>query len=182
MAQENSMIDYDKYTFFWNGPASQWHYSLFVIGNVAYNCAEQYMMAEKARLFKDKEAEQAIMQLSNPRYQKAIGRMVKGFSQAIWEKVEENGKPYCWNVVYKGNLEKFKQNRNMKDWLFSTADTLLVEASPYDKVWGIGLGEDDPKCQDPKHWQGKNWLGEVVTAVREELFSIARDYKPETFV
>jgi len=166
-------MKYDKYTFFWNGPASQWYPSVFEIDGVSYNCAEQWMMVRKARLFEDAAAEQAIMESNSPRDQKAIGRKIKGFSQEVWEAEGENNRPLCWNEVYRGNLAKFQQNADLLEWLKGTAGTLLVEASPYDKIWGIGLGEDDPRCQDPEQWQGLNWLGEVVTAVREELMAAA---------
>jgi len=159
----------DKFTLFYNGPCSQWAMANIEIDGTDYNCCEQYMMAEKAKLFEDEEALSAIMGSLNPSDQKAIGKKVKHFDKAKWEKIEENGKPYCWNVVYKGNYAKFTQNLDLKEYLFSTVGTLLVEASPYDDIWGIKLGEDDPRALDRNQWQGTNWLGEVVTQVRDDL-------------
>jgi ribA/ribD-fused uncharacterized protein len=139
------------------------------IDGVFYNCCEQYMMAEKARLFGDQEALEQIMATSEPKEQKAWGRKVQGFVKEEWERIEENGKPFCWNAVYKANYHKFTQNKGLRHELFSTAGTTLVEASPYDDVWGIKLGEEDPRALDRSQWQGTNWLGEVLTQLREDL-------------
>lgn len=152
----------EKFTFFWDGPFSQWHDSPFEINGVKYNCCEQYMMAEKARLFGDKEAEDLIMSSSSPREQKAIGRTVANFNENQWNKV-------CKEIVHRGNLAKFTQNLDLQKVLFATKGTTIVEASPYDKIWGIGLHESDPRAKDRSTWQGKNWLGEVLTQVREEI-------------
>ncbi len=159
----------EKFTLFWGGPCSQWTAANMEIDGVIYNTAEQYMMAEKARLFEDADSAVAIMGSFKPYDQKAIGRKIKNFDKAKWERIEENGKPFCWNVVYKGNYAKFTQNPGLREYLFSTIGTLIVEASPTDKIWGIGLGEDDPKALDRSQWQGTNWLGEVVTQVRDDL-------------
>lgn len=152
----------DKFTFFWNGPFSQWHSSPFEIDGIKYNCAEQWMMAEKARMFKDDESLKKIMALSSPKEQKAIGRKVVGFNPDEWANV-------CKHVVYVGNIAKFKQNENLRKVLFGTEGTSLVEASPYDKIWGIGLDESDPRVYDKEQWLGTNWLGEVLDRVRETL-------------
>lgn len=152
----------EQFTFFWNGPFSQWYPSPFVIDGKKYNCAEQYMMAEKARLFGDKEAERAIMKTKSPREQKALGRKVKNFNVDKWNSVAKY-------VVYKANMAKFTQDEELQRVLFETEGTTLVEASPYDKIWGIGLAEDDHRALVRGTWQGKNWLGEVLTSVRDEL-------------
>lgn len=152
----------EKFTFFWNGPFSQWYPSTFVVDGVTYNCAEQYMMAQKALLFKDLTAHAKIMSTDSPKEQKKMGREVRNFQVHKWEKRAKQ-------VVKDGNLAKFGQNPDLKQVLLETEGTTLVEASPYDKIWGIGLAEDDPKAQDRSQWQGENWLGEVLTQVREEL-------------
>ena len=161
----------EEFTFFWNGPFSQWYPSDFIVEEIEYNCAEQYMMAEKARLFEDVETLEMIMEAESPRVQKALGREVTGFRKEIWEDDEqtENGQPCCWNIVWKGNMAKFGQNAYLREELFQTVGTTLVEASPYDRIWGIGLAEGDPGCYSRDTWRGLNWLGEVLTDVREQL-------------
>ncbi len=150
----------EKFTFFWNGPFSQWYPSKFKIDDVEYNCCEQWMMAEKARFFHDFESEKKIMETDSPKEQKALGRKVKGFDAEEWNKVARD-------IVFDGNEAKFCADENLQKVLLETRGTCLVEASPYDKVWGIGLAEDDPRALDRSQWQGTNWLGEVLDQVRE---------------
>ena len=152
----------EKFTFFWDGIYSQWFMRSFVVDKVKYNCAEQYMMAEKARLFKDKAAEKAIMKSRSPYEQKMLGRKVKRFNVDKWNNVARD-------IVYRGNMAKFGQNKDLLERLFSTEGTTLVESSPVDTIWGIGLAEDNPKARNRSTWNGKNWLGEVLTRVREDL-------------
>lgn len=167
------MSEIEEFTFFWDGPFSQWESCYFVIDDVEYNCAEQYMMAEKARLFEDEETLDMIMETDVPRTQKALGRLVSGFDKAVWEDDEEseNGQPFCWNVVWRGSEAKFGQNSYLLDLLLATEGTTLVEASPEDPIWGIGLEEGHPNCYSRETWQGKNWLGEILTQMREHLRS-----------
>lgn len=148
--------------FFYGGICSQWLPCEFEVDGVKYNCAEQYMMACKARVFNDEESLQKIMEADHPRDQKALGRKVKNFNEAAWNRVARD-------FVYEGNYAKFTQNEGLKLDLFSTGDALLVEASPYDKIWGIGMGEFDDDRHDPAKWKGTNWLGEVITKVREDI-------------
>ena len=152
----------EKFTLFWDGPFSQWHPSPFEIDGITYNCAEQYMMAEKARLFGDTKREQVILEAVSPYLQKKLGRQVENFDEDKWNAV-------CKDVVRRGTVAKFSQNEDLKKALFATAGTTLVEASPYDKIWGIGLGSNDPRAQDRSQWRGTNWLGEIITEVREEM-------------
>jgi ribA/ribD-fused uncharacterized protein len=152
----------EQFTFFYGGPASQWAAGDFTIEGVVYNCAEQYMMAEKARLFNDDDALKIIMGTNNPKIQKAAGRTVRGFVKEIWE---QNAKLY----VYRANFAKFMQNQEALTWLMTTRGTTLVEASPWDKIWGIGLDGNDPRARDRSTWLGTNWLGEIVTHVREDI-------------
>lgn len=155
-------MEAEKFTFFWSGTFSQWHPSPFQIDNLWYNCAEQYMMAEKARLFKDDETLNKIMNTVMPDDQKRYGRMVKDFDQKTWSE-------HAKDIVFHGSYAKYTQNEDMKDELLATAGTTLVEASPEDTVWGIGLKKDNPAAQDRATWKGANWLGEVLTKVRNIL-------------
>jgi ribA/ribD-fused uncharacterized protein len=152
----------EEFTFFWHGILSQWHKCRFVIGGVEYNCAEQFMMAEKARIFNDPDSLREIMRAKDPADQKRLGRNVKNFIKDKWEKVARG-------AVYQSNYAKFKQNKDLRDALFTTKGTTLVEASPYDQIWGIGLKMNDERALSRKTWKGKNWLGEVLTQVREDL-------------
>ena len=153
----------DKYVFFWNGPFSQWYPSKFVIDEVEYNCCEQYMMAKKALLFNDIESHKMIMYSKSPDEQKGFGRRVKGFDKDKWEAV-------CRQIVFDGNYAKFTQNPKLLKELNDTKDLEIVEASPYDKIWGIGLHETDERCLDKSQWQGTNWLGEAIMQVRDRLW------------
>lgn len=147
---------------FYGGPLSQWVPCKFEIDGITYNCAEQYMMAEKAFFFDDEESFCRILGTSNPSQQKAIGRKVKGFDADAWNKI-------ACSVVYKGNYAKFGQNPMLKDFLLNTGNRHLVEASPTDLIWGIGLSVDDPRALDPKQWRGLNWLGVTLMKVRLAL-------------
>jgi ribA/ribD-fused uncharacterized protein len=154
----------DNFLFFWGGTYSQWCPSDFTIEGIVYNTCEQYMMAKKALLFGDAETYTKIMAASNPRTQKALGRQVKGFDKDKWEAV-------CRDIVYNANYAKFTQNPFMKAELLATGSLEIVEASPEDKIWGIGLAEDNPLAWDRKTWQGTNWLGLAIMEVRKTLLN-----------
>ena len=140
---------------------SQWFQRDFIIDNLTYRNAEQYMMAKKALLFNDEEIFQKIMAETSPKKIKALGRKVKGFNPDVWD---ENAERF----VYEANLAKFSQNEDLKEFLLSTKG-IIVEASPYDKIWGIGLKSSDPKALSRDTWNGENKLGFVLTRVREVL-------------
>jgi ribA/ribD-fused uncharacterized protein len=152
----------DDYVFFWGGICSQWYASEFEIDGQKFTCAEQYMMYKKALLFEDEDVANAVMRTQNPREQKALGRKVRGFDKDKWEEV-------CREYVYEGNYAKFTQNPELLEELISYGDREIVEASPYDKIWGIGLHETSPDIEDKSKWQGTNWLGEAIMRVRNEL-------------
>jgi len=152
----------EKFTLFYGGPASQWAPGNFTVDGVVYNCAEQFMMAEKARLFGDDDALKIIMETTNPKIQKATGRLVRNFDLEKWNLNRKL-------IVYRGNFAKFSQIKDYQAWLLATDGTTLVEASPWDTIWGIGLDEGDPKARDRSTWLGSNDLGEIVTQVREEI-------------
>jgi hypothetical protein len=155
----------DKYVLFWNGPFSQWFSSSFELDDIRYSCAEQAMMAQKALLFSDTDSFNKIMKTTDPKEQKALGRKVKGFDVEIWSNA-------CQDIVFQINVAKFGQNPGLKKTLMDTGDKQLVEASPYDKIWGIGLGENDARALDETKWLGQNLLGKVLNRVRDSFKGI----------
>lgn len=163
----------ERFTFFWDGPFSQWYPADFEVEGVEYNCAEQYMMAEKARLFGDRDTLAWILEAEDPRTQKRLGRVVDGFDARIWEQEDDDGLPRCARIVARGNRAKFSQHPALLELLLDTRGTTLVEASPEDCYWGIGLAEDDPRARDRSMWRGENWLGEVLTELREAFVAEA---------
>jgi ribA/ribD-fused uncharacterized protein len=151
------------YTFFFTevSPFSQWHRCLFTAGELTFICAEQYMMHGKAILFGDREIAAEIIAADHPKTHKALGRKVKGFDDKIWKANREA-------IVLAGNRLKFEQNPDLKAPLLATRGTVLVEASPYDRIWGIGLSANDPRAQNEATWQGQNLLGKILTKLRDE--------------
>ena len=150
------------YEFFYGGIFSQFFPCTFTEMGVSYNSAEQYMMAQKALLFDDIKTYDKIMSLSNPYKIKALGRLVKNFNQEIWDKHKED-------IVFNGNLLKFSQNKKLCKQLLATGDKEIVEASPTDTIWGIGLAETDPDIYDKSKWRGTNLLGKAIMKVRNVL-------------
>jgi ribA/ribD-fused uncharacterized protein len=152
----------EEFTFFWKSRLSRWHRSTFVVGGVSFTYAEQYMMYAKALLFGDREAAERILAAETPKEQQVVGRTVRGFDEAVWVLFREG-------IVYVGNYARFSQNADQRELLFATRGTTLVEASPHDRVWGIGLAANDPRALDRSQWLGLNLLGESLTRVREAL-------------
>jgi len=153
----------DDYHFFYGGPFSQWASVPMVIDGTKYSSCEQYMMSEKAKLFGDDEMYAKIMASDDPQEQKMkFGRNVKNFNQDIWQQ-------HAREIVYRGNYAKMTQDARCLEALANSRGKMIVEASPYDKIWGIGLGEGDPRILDESQWQGTNWLGEVIMQVRDDL-------------
>lgn len=154
----------EQFTFFWraDSPFSQWHRSMFTIDGQEFCTAEQYMMYAKAALFDDREIAEQILATTSPREQKSLGRKVRGFDDAIWKREREP-------IVFRANQAKFSQNRGLLKKLMATGDTHLVEASPVDYIWGVGLAADDPRILDRATWRGLNLLGEILMRVREHL-------------
>ncbi len=154
------------YTFFFTelNPFSQWYPCTFTVGAHTFSCAEQYMMYGKAMLFADAAVAAEVLAAAHPRDHKALGRKVKPYDEAVW-------RAHRLQIVKAGNHAKFTQNAELLAQLRATRDTLLVEASPYDKIWGIGLAATDPRAQDPAQWKGQNLLGKVLTELRDELLT-----------
>lgn len=153
-----------EFEFFWKGPFSQWADQGFTKSGIRYDTAEHWMMAEKAKLFNDKKAFQKIINARSPKIAKSIGREIKNFNEKIWAK-------HRYDIVLAGNRYKFTQSEEYKNILLATGDKILVEASPVDTIWGIGLAEDNPLVLDPRNWNGLNLLGFVLTDLRKELKS-----------
>ena len=152
----------DNYVFFWNGPFSQWHPSEFSVGLRTFCCAEQWMMYMKAVTFGDIISADRILATESPAEQKAFGRKVLGYNNRVWNEIR-------YGVVIAGNIAKFRQNEDLWEELRKTGSRTLVEASPYDTIWGVGLGENNPLIDDPPNWRGENLLGYALMDVRDQL-------------
>lgn len=161
-----------EFLFFWGHRAkpgsvtkaclSQWYEAPFVVDGVRYLTAEHYMMAGKAMLFGDIAARDAIIHAPDPAKAKALGRRVKGFDEALWV-------DHRFAMVVDANMHKFSQAGRLRRFLLNTGNAVLVEASPLDAVWGIGLPADALEAQDPSQWRGLNLLGFALMQVREAL-------------
>lgn len=141
---------------------SQWYDCWFEVDGIRYHTAEQYMMARKAALFGDGQTYYRIMAADNPADYKALGREVQGFEPEAWDRAK-------YGIVLTGNLAKFGQNPELWSYLYHTWDSVLVEASPIDGIWGVQLGMDDPRIEDPKEWLGRNLLGFALMEARDIL-------------
>lgn len=162
-----------KYLYFWGhhprrdggvGPGclSQWWPAPFIVDGVVYATAEHWMMAGKARLFGDAEAERRVLAAAGPGAAKAVGRTVRGFDDAVWERER-------FALVAEGSRHKFGQHSELREFLRATTGRVLVEASPLDRVWGIGLAAGDERAADPTRWEGLNLLGFALMDARDAL-------------
>ena len=162
-----------KYIFFWgHRPArdgsitkscfSQWWEEDFIVDEQVYKSAEHWMMAEKARLFNDFEILDLILRCESPAEAKKLGRKVRNFVPKIWDE-------HKFQIVVQGNLHKFGQNPDLGEFLRATGSRVLVEASPYDKIWGIGMQAKDEGIEYPGNWKGQNLLGFALMEVRDQL-------------
>jgi len=170
-----------KYIFFWGHTApagevmgkfvfSQWFPSPFTVNGIGYKTAEHWMMAQKALLFEDRDAFQKIINSNKPAEVKALGRAVRNYEEARWNEKK-------FGIVVQGNIHKFAQNKDLGAYLIGTGDRVIVEASPVDPVWGIGLAQDSPDALQPDTWKGENLLGFALMEARDFL-SAGKD--PET--
>ena len=175
---KDELIDYVnhgnrvKFIFFWGHQKSrsgisktclsQWYNASFKVDDIIYKTAEHYMMSEKALLFNDDETSKKIINANSPAEAKKLGRTIKGFVEEIWVQ-------HRFDIVVIGNLAKFEQNPEIKEFLLSTDHSILVEASPVDKIWGVGLAEDNSDIMNPNLWKGLNLLGFALMEVREQL-------------
>jgi ribA/ribD-fused uncharacterized protein len=123
------------------------------------------MMAQKAKLFNDQQIFDMIIKKESPKDVKELGRQIKNFDAALWDKNK-------YQIVVQGNCLKFSQNESLKQFLIQTKDKVLVEASPVDIIWGIGLTEDSPNAKNPIEWRGENLLGFVLMEVRNKIITL----------
>jgi ribA/ribD-fused uncharacterized protein len=161
-----------KYVFFWGHQPgksgitsscfSQWYGAPFVVEGERYPTAEHFMMAEKAALFGDQATRTQVLQAPNPGAAKALGRQVLGFNEEVWLK-------HRFSIVVRANEAKFAQNPDLGQFLQQTGTRVLVEASPVDRVWGIGLAQDDERINNPNLWRGLNLLGFALMQVRRDV-------------
>lgn len=163
----------NKFLFFWgHQPAkdgsitktcfSQWWESAFTVDGIEYKTAEHWMMAKKAILFKDEEIVYKILSAKSPAEAKKLGRQVKNYQEEVWLSNR-------YEIVKEGNYHKFNQHEALKDFLLDTSDRVLVEASPVDSIWGIGMATDHKDIENPEKWKGLNLLGFALMEVRDEL-------------
>lgn len=164
-----------KYLFFWGhrpqrdgspGPGclSQWWPAEFTVDAVRFRSAEHYMMWRKAILFGDTAMATRILGTEHPRDAKMLGRGIADYDERKWAAER-------FEIVVAGNVAKFGQNADLRDWLLGTGERVLVEASPTDRVWGIGLSASDERAPDPARWRGLNLLGFALMRAREQLRS-----------
>ncbi|XP_033736828.1 uncharacterized protein LOC117325034 [Pecten maximus] len=152
------------FEFFWQSDSvySQWHIKEFDVESTTYICAEQFMMHRKATLFEDYRTARKIMETRSPRKQKQLGRQVKNFDEALWQ-------ANCEAIVEEGSTAKFDQNSGLLNIICASNPRILVEASPVDRIWGIGLSSSDPEAWNRATWRGENRLGKILTKVRNKL-------------
>ncbi len=141
---------------------SQWYPAAFELEGIVYPTAEHWMMASKARQFGDDGILQQILESTDPKTAKALGRNVKNFDDDVW-------KSNCRRLVTEGNVAKFSQNESLRTFLIGTEDHVIVEASPFDRIWGNGLSVSNEKSKHPSTWLGQNLLGFALMDVRERL-------------
>lgn len=155
------MKETNKHVLFWGGPFSNFEEVHFSLEGHDFFCVEQYFMWKKAVTFGDKEIAEKILRAETPREAKNLGRKVKGYDDEIWSKVRAE-------VMETGCYAKFSQEP-FRTLIMSYEGKTFVEASPYDKIWGIGLKEDNPDADDEEKWLGQNLLGQVLGRVREKI-------------
>ncbi|KAF0713146.1 Aste57867_4494 [Aphanomyces stellatus] len=145
---------------------SQWFEAPFQVEGIVYPTAEHFMMAEKARLFGDEETLADILSAPSPSVAKAFGRSVSNFDEETWCR-------HRFDIVVRASEAKFGQNPALKAFLMGTKKHVLVEASPRDRIWGIGLGATHADAEDPEKWRGLNLLGFALMVARDTL--VAQD-------
>jgi ribA/ribD-fused uncharacterized protein len=150
------------------GCLSQWWPSRFTVDGAGYASAEHWMMAEKASLFGDAAARERILAARTPAEAKALGRLVQGFDDAVWEAAR-------FEIVVAGSVHKFGARDDLRAYLLGTRGRVLVEASPRDRIWGIGMSANHENAADPRKWRGTNLLGFALMEARERLAAVSAE-------
>ena len=145
-----------------NGYLSNWFLSEFTVGGITFSSMEQYMMYEKAVLFKDQTTAEKILQTDDVAEIKALGRTVQNFDEKVWVKKREG-------IVYRGVSEKFRQNPELAEKLEKTGEEIIAECAVKDRIWGIGLSMTDEYRFCVDKWRGQNLLGKILMRVREDI-------------
>lgn len=144
------------------GFLSNWYLRKFSVDGIVFSSMEQYMMYKKAVVFNDSLIAEEIMKSDDVALIKALGRKVAGYNDSVWNGIRQV-------IIYKGLIEKFRQNEELKDELLATDDCILAECAVKDTIWGIGLSMNDERRNDPGAWKGQNLLGYTLMLVRDEL-------------
>jgi ribA/ribD-fused uncharacterized protein len=152
----------DTHVFFWGSEFSNWFACKFYYKEKKFFNSEQAFMWEKAMFFKDRPTALKIADMPDPKRAKELGREVKNFNGEEWMKV-------CYDIMVGINFHKFASNPYLRDLLESTGDKTIVEASPTDSIWGIGLHWSDDRVLDESKWKGQNLLGKALMEVRKSL-------------
>lgn len=145
-----------------NGVCSNWFMIDFEVDGVTFNCVEQYMMYQKAKLFGDSEIMDKVLKETSPKNMKAYGRKVKNYDNEVWDKNR-------YNLVLKGVQAKFEQNVGLKTWIQAANADYFVECSPYDDIWGVKLPVTDLRVLEPNKWNGTNLLGNILKEVQNNI-------------
>lgn len=151
---------------------SQWFELPFTVDGIIYKTAEHWMMAQKALLFGDLAVYEKVLNADKPNEVKQLGRQISYFNEAVWNE-------HKYEIVKLGNIHKFNQNPAYGDYLLQTGDKILVEASPVDTVWGIGLAQDNDDIHNLYLWRGENLLGFALMEVRDLLSTFGFFETPE---
>jgi len=162
MNTDEKFYENENGVYFKSNWPSQWFIRDFVLDGITYNCCEKRMMHQKAIFFGDEDTAKLILNSTEPKEQKSLGRLVKNFDEKEWNEVADN-------IVFNANLAKFSQNEDLKRLLLATGDKIIVECSPYDIIWGNGQNITDTLQTDEKDWKGTNRLGKALMKVRAHL-------------
>lgn len=156
----------NKYVFFWRGWLSNFWHAPFELDGLTFQNTEQYFMWKKAITFNDQDIADKILATNSPKEARRLGQLVHGYSDATWGPIRRQ-------VMYDCNFAKYTQNPDLAKELCKPEwrDKHFVEASPYDRIWAIGIPEEDDRCLDPANWLGTNYLGQCLDSVREQILN-----------
>lgn len=167
IAQHTNGKEKLEFVFFWGGHYSQWAASPFYHDGNYFPTAEHFMMYHKCMAFKDTQRAQMVLDLEGPDQVKAVGRQIEAYTDAVWDAIR-------FDIVVMGNVLKFSQNPDFFEVMRNDCEKCIVEASPYDRIWGIGRSETDPNLDDVDEWDGLNLLGYAIMEARERLLGLPK--------